>query len=69
MDENYLLKLKLNKYEINQVIITDYYSKKHSDITEELILELVKMLTDERDEAKEFIMFEITFPTIINCIV
>ena len=50
MEKIYSIKTRLNKYKITKVIITDYYLKKHPDITEESILALVRMLTDERME-------------------
>ena len=42
MDKSYPLILKLNKFKMTKVVITDYYLENHSGITNDLILELVK---------------------------
>ena len=43
------LKITFNHRLINKITITDYYKKKHPDITDKLILEiLTKKLNNER---------------------
>ena len=45
----YYLKLTFNYQLITKITITDYYKKKHPDITDKLILEiLTKKLNHER---------------------
>jgi len=47
--EEYYLKLTFNYRLITKITITDYYQKKHPNITDKLILEiLTKKLNNER---------------------
>jgi len=43
------LSLEANGYSFQQVEISQHYKKKHPDITNELILELLKLFVDKRD--------------------
>jgi len=43
------LSLETNGYSFQQVEISQHYKKKHPDITDELILELLKLFVDKRD--------------------
>lgn len=40
----YPLRIRLNGLILNQVIIDQHYKEKHPDVTDEIILELVKQL-------------------------
>ncbi len=42
----YSLKLKINNRELNRVIIDQHYQLKHSEMNDDLILELVKELDE-----------------------
>jgi len=43
------LPLEVNGYSFQKVDISQHYQKKHPDITDELILELLKLFVDKRD--------------------
>jgi hypothetical protein len=45
----YSLSLKTNGYLFQQVEISQHYQEKHSDITDELILELLKLFVDKKE--------------------
>ena len=47
--KTYSLALEVNGYSFQKVDISQHYQKKHSDITDELILELLKLFVDKRD--------------------
>lgn len=47
--KTYSLSLETNGYSFRQVEISQHYQKKHSDITDELILELLKLFVDKKD--------------------
>lgn len=44
----YYLKLEVNGYYFPKVDISQHYKEKHSDITDELILELLRLFVDKR---------------------
>lgn len=44
----YSLLLEVNGYQFSQVDISQHYQVKHSDITDELILELLKLFVDKK---------------------
>jgi hypothetical protein len=46
--KNYPLNLEVNGYQFSQVDISQHYKEKHPDITDELILELLKLFVDKR---------------------
>ena len=46
--KTYTLKLEVNGYCFQKVEISQHYQKKHPDITDELILELLKLFADKR---------------------
>lgn len=46
--KTYALNLEVNGYYFPKVEISQHYKKKHSDITDELILELLKLFVDKR---------------------
>jgi len=43
------LPLEVNGYSFQKVDISQHYQKKHSDITNELILELLRLFVDKKD--------------------
>ena len=47
--KTYSLPLKVNGYSFQKVDISRHYQKKHSDITDELILELLRLFVDKKD--------------------
>jgi hypothetical protein len=47
--KTYSLPLKVNGYSFPKVDISQHYQKKHSDITDELILELLRLFVDKKD--------------------
>ena len=47
--KTYSLALEVNGYSFQKVDISQHYQKKHPDITDELILELLKLFVDKRD--------------------
>jgi len=46
--KTYALSLEVNGYSFQKVDISQHYLKKHADITDELILELLKLFVDKR---------------------
>jgi hypothetical protein len=46
--EIYPLKLEVNGYKFSEVVISHHYQEKHSDITDELILEFLKLFIDKK---------------------
>jgi len=60
----YVLNLTVNGRQVNEVVIDPHYETKHPDISDALILELVKeldgkeFLPDERDGEWEFFMLD-----------
>jgi len=46
--KTYSLPLEVNGYSFQKVDISQHYQKKHSDITDELILELLKLFVNKR---------------------
>ena len=46
--KTYTLSLQVNGYSFSKVEISWHYQKKHADITDELILELLKLFVDKR---------------------
>lgn len=46
--ETYPLKLEVNGYKFSEVVISHHYQEKHSDITDELILEFLKLFVDKK---------------------
>ena len=46
--ENYPLNLEVNGYQFPKINISQHYKEKHSDITDELILELLKLFVDKK---------------------
>ena len=47
--KGYSLSLETNGYSFQKVEISQHYQKKHADITDELILELLKLFVDKKD--------------------
>ena len=47
--KTYSLSLEVNGYSFQQVDISQHYKEKHPDITDELILELLKIFVDKKD--------------------
>jgi hypothetical protein len=47
--KTYSLSLETNGYYFQKVEISQHYKKKHADITDELILELLKLFVDKKD--------------------
>jgi hypothetical protein len=47
--KTYSLSLETNGYSFRQVEISQHYKEKHPDITDELILELLKLFVDKKD--------------------
>jgi hypothetical protein len=47
--KTYSLSLETNGYSFRQVEISQHYKEKHFDITDELILELLKLFVDKKD--------------------
>ena len=47
--KTYSLSLETNGCSFRQVEISQHYKEKHSDITDELILELLKLFVDKKD--------------------
>ena len=47
--KTYSLPFEANGYSFQQVEISQHYKEKHPDITDELILELLKLFVDKRD--------------------
>jgi hypothetical protein len=45
--EIYPLNLEVNGYHFSEVVISHHYQQKHSDITDELILEILKLFVDK----------------------
>ena len=45
----YSLSLEVNGCSFQKVEISQHYQKKHADITDELILELLKLFVDKKD--------------------
>jgi hypothetical protein len=43
----YQLNLEVNGYQFSEVVISQHYQQKHSDITDKLILELLKLFVDK----------------------
>lgn len=43
----YLLHIEISQRKISKVIVDQHYKKKHSDVTDEVILELVRSLDNE----------------------
>ena len=43
----YPLKLKINHHDINRVILDQHYKEKHPDLTDQIILELIRSLDGE----------------------
>ena len=60
----YVLNLTVNGRQVNEVVIDPHYETKHPDISDALILELVKeldgkeFLPDERDGEWQFFMLD-----------
>jgi hypothetical protein len=46
--EIYPLKLEVNGYKFSEVVISHHYQEKHSEITDELILEFLKLFVDKK---------------------
>lgn len=46
--ETYPLNFEVNGYYFSQVDISQHYKEKHPDITDKLILELLKLFVDKR---------------------
>lgn len=46
--KNYLLNLEVNGCQFSKVDISQHYKEKHSDITDELILELLRLFVDKK---------------------
>jgi len=46
--ETYPSKLEANGYKFSEVVISHHYQEKHSDITDELILELLRLFVDKK---------------------
>lgn len=46
--KTYALNLEVNGYHFSKVYISQHYKKKHSDITDKLILELLKLFVDKK---------------------
>ena len=46
--KTYSLFLETNGYSFSKVEISQHYQKKHTDITDELILELLRLFVDKR---------------------
>ena len=44
----YPLKLEVNGYEFSEIVISHHYQEKHSDITDELILEMLRLFVDKQ---------------------
>lgn len=44
----YPLSLEVNGYHFQEVVISQHYQVKHSDITDQLILELLKLFVDKK---------------------
>jgi hypothetical protein len=44
----YSLKLEVNDYQFSEVVISHHYQEKHADITDELILGLLKLFVDKK---------------------
>ena len=47
--ETYFLSLEVNGYSFQKVEISQHYQKKHPDVTDELILELLKLFVDKKN--------------------
>ena len=47
-EEIYFLNIEVNGYSFSKVDIDQHYQEKHSDITDQLILELLKLFVDKR---------------------
>ena len=43
------MNIEVNGYSFQKVEISQHYQEKHSDITDELILELLKLFVDKKD--------------------
>ena len=46
--KNYPLNLEINGYQFSKIDISHHYLEKHPDITDELILELLKLFVDKK---------------------
>jgi len=46
--KTYSLPIEVNGYHFSKVDISQHYKKKHADITDELILELLKLFVDKK---------------------
>jgi hypothetical protein len=46
--KNYPLNLEVNSYQFSKIDISHHYKENHPDITDELILELLKLFVDKR---------------------
>jgi hypothetical protein len=46
--EIYPLKLEVNGYKFSEVVISHHYQEKHSDITDELILDFLRLFVDKK---------------------
>ena len=46
--EIYPLKLEVNGYQFSEVVISHHYQEKHPDITDELILKLLRLFADKK---------------------
>ena len=46
--KTYTLNIEVNGYSFLKVDISQHYQKKHADITDELILELLKLFVDKK---------------------
>lgn len=44
----YPFSIEVNGYQFSEVIVNQHYQEKHSDITDELILELLRLFVDEK---------------------
>ena len=47
--KTYTLNIETNGYSFSKVEISQHYQEKHPDITDELILELLKWFVDQKD--------------------
>lgn len=48
-EKYYNLVIEVNGHRFSKIFIDQHYKKKHPDITEELILELMKLFVDKRE--------------------
>ena len=47
-EKTHLLSIEVNGYSFSKVVIDQHYQEKHADITDQLILELLKLFVDKR---------------------